>query len=111
MQQIKNAATSTATIVAPTGVLASIEVTIPITAHITDITAELIVTFKKLLNSLMDDKAGNMTSAEISSEPTKFIAITMIMAMTTAIRRLYAFALVPDALAKFSSNVTAKNLL
>ena len=57
------------------------------------------------------DKAGKITSAEISSEPTRFMARTMITATISAIRRLYALAFVPVAFAKFSSKVTAKILL
>ena len=102
---------STATIVDPTGVPARIEITIPKPAHITENTAEKIVTVLKLLNSLMADKAGKITSAEISSDPTRFMARTIITAIITAIRRLYKSALVPTAFAKFSSKVTAKILL
>ena len=74
-------------------------------------TAENTVTDLKLLKSLMAESAGKMIRAEISSEPTRFMASTMITAMTTAIRKLYAFALTPDALEKFSSKVTANILL
>ena len=78
----------TATIVEPTGVLASIEMIMPTAAHITDITAEHIVTELKLLNILMAERAGNITSAEIKREPTRFIARTIITAIITAIIRL-----------------------
>ena len=46
---MKNTTISTATIVDPTGVPARIEIRIPVTAHITDITAEQIVTALKSL--------------------------------------------------------------
>ena len=59
----------------------------------------------------MADSAGKITSAEISSEPTRFIASTMTTATMTAISRLYRSAFVPTALAKSSSKVTAKILL
>ena len=59
----------------------------------------------------MADSAGKITSAEISSEPTRFIASTITTAMMMAISRLYRSAFVPTALAKFSSKVTAKILL
>ena len=49
-----------------------------------------------------------MTSAEMSSDPTRFIASTMMTATVIAIRRLYRPASVPEARAKFSSKVTAK---
>ena len=102
---------STATIVEPTGVPARMEIRIPAVALSTDITAALIVTERKDLKSRIADSAGPITSADINSYPTRFIASTMITAITTAISRLYALALVPVALAKFSSNVTAKILL
>ena len=56
----------------------------------------------------MADNAGKMTRAEISREPTRFMASTMITAMIMAISRLYTPVLVPVARAKSSSNVTAK---
>ncbi len=62
---IKNAMISTTTIVAPTGVPASIDVKIPSVAHTTEITAEQMVTDLKLLNILIADMAGNITIAVI----------------------------------------------
>ena len=85
---IKNPAISTATIVEPTGVPATMEIRIPRAAQITDTITEHTVTALKLLNTRMADRAGNITSAEIRSEPTRFIASTMITAMTTARIRL-----------------------
>ena len=85
---MKNAAISTATIVDPTGVEQSIEVSIPITAQATEIIAEHTMTARKLLNNLIADNAGNIMSAVINSEPTRFIASTIIIAVITAIRRL-----------------------
>ena len=99
-----------ATIVEPTGVLYKTETRIPETAHITEITAELIITDKKLLKSLIAERAGKIIRAEISNAPTRFMARTITTAVTTAIRMLYAFVFVPVAEAKFSSNVTAKIL-
>ena len=86
--QIANAATSTATIVDPTGVPASMEIMIPDKAHITDNTAEHIVTDLKFRKILMADKAGKITRAEIKSDPTRFMARTMMTAITIAISRL-----------------------
>lgn len=60
----------------------------PAVALKTDNTAALIVTERKDLNNLIADNAGKITSAEIRSEPTRFIASTMITAITTAISRL-----------------------
>ena len=82
----------------------------PTNAQTTEIHAEQIVTERKLLNTRIAESAGKITSAEISSEPTRFMAITMMMAMITAMIRLYTPALVPVARAKFSSKVTEKIL-
>lgn len=60
----------------------------PAAALKTDNTAALIVTERKDLNNRIADNAGKITSAEIRSEPTRFIASTMITAITTAISRL-----------------------
>ena len=87
-EKIRNAHKSAVTIVAPTGVEQRTERTMPIPAQITDRIAEQIVTLLKLLNTLIADRAGKIISAEISREPTKFIAITMIIAVIMAIIRL-----------------------
>ena len=68
------AAMSTATIVEPTGVEHTIEIKIPEAAQKTERQAEQIVTDLKLLNTLIAESAGKITRAEISSEPTRFIA-------------------------------------
>ena len=111
IQQAANASASTTTIVDPTGVPARIDTMIPISAQQTERTAEQIVTDRKLRKSRIADSAGKITNAEIRSDPTRFMASTMITAMTTAISRLYASTRIPDAFAKLSSNVTAKILL
>ena len=46
----------------------------PAVALKTDNTAALIVTERKDLNNRIADNAGKITSAEIRSEPTRFIA-------------------------------------
>lgn len=102
---------SAATIVEPTGVPASMDISMPINVQMTDKTAEHAVTDLKLLNIRIAERAGNMIRADIKSEPTRFMASTIITAITTAIIRLYTFALVPTAFAKFSSNVTENILL
>ena len=84
-----NAAKSAITIVLPTGVPATIEIRSPITEHKTDTTAEQIVTDLKLLNILIAERAGNITKADINREPTRFIARTIIIAITIAMARLY----------------------
>ena len=83
---------------------------IPAAAQNTERTAAQMVTARKLLNNLMADIAGKITRAEISKDPTRFMAITMTTAVTTARIRLYTLALVPVAEAKLSSKVTAKIL-
>ena len=100
-----------ATIVEPTGVPARMETRMPEKAHTTDRIAENTVTILKLLKSRMADNAGKITRAEISREPTRFMASTMMTAMMIAIIKLYAFVFTPVAFAKFSSNVTPKILL
>ena len=80
--------TSMATIVAPTGVPIIIEAKSPITVQTTEKMAEAMVTVLKLLKSLMADKAGKTMSADMSKEPTSFIAKTMTTAMTTAMVKL-----------------------
>ena len=87
-ENIRNAPRSAVTIVAPTGVEQRIERIMPVPAHITDITAEHIVTLLKLLKTRIADSAGKIISAEISREPTRFIAITIIIAVIMAIIRL-----------------------
>ena len=88
MEHRKKDTTFAATIVDPTGVPARIDTNIPISAQTTDSTTEQTVTERKLLNSRIADIAGKITSAEIISEPTNFIAMTMTTAIMTANNRL-----------------------
>ena len=53
--------------VEPTGVEATIEISIPASAQITDTIAEQIVTDLNVLKTLIADSAGKITSAEMSS--------------------------------------------
>ena len=85
---IKNAVRSAATIVLPTGVPARMEIKRPATEQTTETTAEQRVTERKLLNTRIAERAGKITRAEIKSEPTRFIASTMITAIMIAITRL-----------------------
>ena len=110
MQLIPKAAMSIATMVEPTGVPARIDSKIPKKAQKTDIIAEQMVTLRKLLKIRIADNAGKITRAEIKSDPTRFMARTMITAMITAIRKLYRSVFMPVAFAKISSNVTEKIL-
>ena len=108
IQLTKKAAISTATIVAPTGVEYNTEIKIPRMAQLTEITAEQMTTCLKFWKILIAVRDGKMIKAEIRSEPTRFIPITIMIAMITAIQRLYLSALIPVAFAKVSSKVTAK---
>jgi hypothetical protein len=101
---------STATMVGPTGAPVAIEIKIPRAVQVIDTIAEHIVTAKKVLNTRIAVNAGNITSAEIRSAPTRFIANTITTAITTAMIKLYAFASIPVAVEKSSSNVT-ENIL
>ena len=96
--------------VAPTGVPARMDVSMPAAAQNTERTAEQRVTARKLLNSRMADMAGKITKAEISKDPTRFMAITITTAVTTARIILYTLDLVPVAEAKLSSKETEKIL-
>lgn len=97
--------------VEPTGVPARTDTNMPRIAQTTENIAEQIVTALKFLNTRIAESAGKITSAEIRSEPTKFIARTIIIAIIIANKRLYALALIPVAAAKLSSKVTANILL
>ena len=99
------------TIVEPTGVDANIDMIIPDTAPSTDNAAAYIITDLKLFIIRIADNAGNTSNAVISSEPTRFIANTIITAVITAIIRLYKPAFYPIERVKFSSKVTENSLL
>ena len=81
---------------------------IPDKVHTTENTAENMVTDLKLLYILMAESAGNIMSADTKSEPTRFMASTIITAITMAVTKLRILTFVPTALAKFSSKVIAK---
>ena len=98
------------TIVAPTGVENKTASRIPSTEVITEKMPAVMITFLKLEQSLIAASAGKTTSAVIKSEPTRFIASTITIAVTTAIIVLYSFTFIPLACANCSSNVTAKIL-
>ena len=61
---------------------------IPTIAQSTEMNAEHITTDLKVRATLIADRAGNISSAEMSSEPTRFIARTIIIAVITAMKRL-----------------------
>ena len=106
MMHTMNAAMSVMTIVDPTGVSQSIERIIPTKAQQTDRIAEQIVTERKLFRMRIAESAGKITSADTRSEPTRFMARTIITAIIVAIRKFRRLVLVPTAFAKLSSNVT-----
>ena len=70
------------------GVLASIDINIPKDEQSIAKKAAQIVTPLKLLKMHIADKDGKITKADINKEPTRFIAKTMIIAITIANIRL-----------------------
>ena len=76
------------TIVGPTGVENIIAERIPRRAQATEITVDVTTTRLKVLATRIAESAGKITSAEIRSEPTRFMARTIITAVMTAISRL-----------------------
>ena len=99
-----------ATIVEPTGVPAKMATRIPAREQTTEMTAAATVTVKKLLKTRIAESAGNTTSAETKSAPTRFIARTIMTAIIMAMSRLNKLTFTPVARAKFSSKVMAKIL-
>lgn len=108
---MKNTAKFATTIVAPVGVDNNTERIIPAAAQITEIIDEQIVTLLKLLKIRIAESAGKIISADTSSEPTRFMARTIIIAVMIAIIKLYLSELIPVALEKLSSKVTLNILL
>lgn len=80
---------------------------IPAAAHMIENITENIITDLKLLYKHIADNAGNMISAEISSDPTRFMARTIVIAVTIASKVLYSSVFTPEALENGSSNVIA----
>ena len=91
----------TSTTLAPAAVDKKYEHTIPITKLTTATIDEHTITEKNLLHTLIEVSAGKIIKLEISNVPIIFIPITTVSAVSTAITRLYLFALVPVAFAKF----------
>lgn len=110
MQNNAKAIISAATTVEPTGVENRIDARIPVAAQITDNTAEQIITLRKLLNTRIAETAGNTISADVSNEPARFIARTIITAHITAISILKTPTLMPVDAAKLSLKVMANIL-
>ena len=101
----------TTTTVAPTGVENSMDRLMPITDAATAMTAEAMMTFLKLENRRMAVNDGKTIRADVRRAPTRFMANTIIIAVITAISRLYSSEFMPVAYAKVSSKVTANILL
>ena len=95
IQNTKNTVISADTIVEPTGVSAKIEIIMPEKAQSRDIITEQIITLRKLLKTLIAESAGKIMRADISRDPTKFIAMTIITAITTAMSRNMRFSSSP----------------
>ena len=110
IQNNKNAIILAATILAPVGVSYKKDAVIPTTKHKTESTAEQTTTVLKVLQRRMEVREGKIISLDISYVPIIRMLTTMVRAVSSAIIKLYKFALVPVAFAKFSSNVTAKIL-
>ena len=106
-----NMKTSTPTIVEPTGVPLTIDISNPIIAETTDIILDAIVTDLKVLNILIAEITGNIIKADIRSEPTRFIASTITIAVIVATSKFITFAFTPVATANVSSKVIENILL
>ena len=72
----------------PTGVSKRSYAIIPVNAQTTEMITEKITTPLKFLINLMAESAGKIISADIRSEPTRFIPSTIITAVIIAIKRL-----------------------
>ena len=79
---------SAATTVQPTGGDKIIDADIPIAVQIIENAAEHMTTFLKLLNMRIAEIAGKTISADVSREPARFIARTMMTAHTIEIAAL-----------------------
>ena len=106
--KIRKAARLTATIPAPAGIDHRQDAMIPVAKHTTETIAEEITTALNRENTRMEVNAGKMIRLEISIVPIIRIPTTIVTAVSTAIIRLYNPVFMPVALAKDSSNVTAK---
>ena len=108
---IQNTAKFTITTLAPAGRFHIKDKYNPARKHISDITAELITTERKLEKIRIELSAGNIIKLDISIVPIIRMPITTVTAVKNAISILYKLTFTPPALEKFSSNVTAKILL
>ena len=110
-QNTTKTAALTMTTLAPVGVSHEYETHIPTKKQQSERIPEQRITDLNFLHTLIEESAGKMMSAEISSVPIILIPITIVSAVRSAITVLYTPVLSPVALEKVSSNVTAKILL
>ena len=75
----------THTMLAPQGVSAAYEIIIPAIKVTTAMTAEQIVTERKLLKTLIEHSAGKIIRLDISMLPISRIPITIVTAVSSAI--------------------------
>ena len=81
MYAAKNGTISTLTMVHPTGVPHKMDTKIPVTAPMTDTTAETQTHPRKLLHNCIAVNVGSTINAEISKAPTRFMASTIIVSI------------------------------
>ena len=79
-----NASRFAATMLAPVGVSRKKEATVPIMKQLTEITAAVIITERKLLQTRMEERAGKIIRLEISSAPIIRMPRTTVIAVSTA---------------------------
>ena len=110
-QKIRNTTALTITTLAPVGVSSEYEAHIPTKKQQIESTPEQRITDLNFLQTLIEESAGKIISAEISKVPIILIPITIVKAVKSAITVLYTPVFKPVAFEKLSSKVTAKILL
>ena len=93
---------------APVGISAKYDKRRPVVKLTAEMTAEHTVTLRNPLHTLIELSAGNIIRLDISKAPISLIPTTMTTAESTEMNELYTSERIPVALAKLSSNVTAK---
>ena len=105
---MRKTAALTITTLAPVGVSQEYDTHIPTKKQQSESTPEQRITDLNFLQTLIEESAGKIISAEISSVPIILIPITIVRAVKSAITVLYTPVLRPVALENVSSKVTAK---
>ena len=108
---MRKTAALTITTLAPVGVSHEYDTHIPTKKQQSESTPEQRITDLNFLQTLMEESAGKIISAEISRVPIILIPITIVRAVRSAIAVLKTPDLRPVALENVSSKVTAKILL